>query len=130
MTAATTPKPCVLIVEDDESIGSALEYVVRHAGYDCILAAQGRDAQRLLAELHPALILLDIMLPDISGYEILDGLRQNAGLAATKVLMMTARGSASEQRRALEHGADGFVSKPFDLAVLRREIARLIGAAA
>ena len=130
MTATPASPPFVLVVEDDDSIATALEYVIRREGLGCVRATLGSEALGLIDRHHPDLILLDIMLPDLSGYDICDEVRRDAALAETKVLMMTARGSASEQRRAMEHGADGFVSKPFDLAVLRGEIARLLGRAA
>lgn len=131
MTAARAAQtPRLLIVEDDESIAMALEYVVRREGLRCTRAGRGAEALRLIEAETPDLILLDIMLPDMSGYDICDRMRRQEATAGVKVLMMTARGSATEQRRAMDHGADGFVSKPFDLTTLRAEISRLLGRAA
>lgn len=66
------------------------------------------------------------MLPEMSGYEICKDVRDDPALSDTRILMMTARGSALEQKRGLELGADGFISKPFDLSELRGEIRRLL----
>jgi DNA-binding response OmpR family regulator len=66
------------------------------------------------------------MLPDVSGFEICHRVRQDPTLAQVKILMMTARGSASERRKGLDLGADGFISKPFELNVLRAEVRRLL----
>lgn len=118
----------VLVVEDDDSIAIALEYVLAKAGHACTRVARGSQAIPAIRATPPDLILLDISLPEMSGYDICDGIRRDPTLAAIKVLMMTARGSATEQRRAIEHGADGFISKPFELSLLRAEIARLLGA--
>ena len=125
------PSPiAVLVVEDDDNIATALGYVLHKAGHPCTRVARGSEAMPAIHRLHPVLILLDISLPERSGYDICDDIRRDPALTATRILMMTARGSATEQRRALEHGADGFISKPFDLAFLRREITRLLPGAA
>jgi DNA-binding response OmpR family regulator len=67
------------------------------------------------------------MLPEVSGYEICEGIRIDPSLSDVKVLMMTARGSAIERRKGLALGADGFITKPFELKDLRDEVRRLLG---
>ena len=116
----------VLVVEDDDHIAAALEYVVHGAGMTSLRAATGDAALAMLADLRPDLILLDIMLPGVSGYQICSFVRRDPALRGVRILMMTARGSAQEQRRAISHGADGFISKPFDLGALRAEIGRVL----
>lgn len=116
----------VLVVEDDDNIATALEYVIRREGMACDRIASGGAALDHIRATRPALVLLDIMLPEVSGYDICAGIRTDPGLTETRVLMMTARGSAQEQKRALALGADGFISKPFDLGTLRGEVWRLI----
>ena len=76
----------------------------------------------------PDLILLDVMLPNVSGYEICQSIRQDDDLSGVKVLIMTARGTEIERRKGLAMGADGFITKPFELSVLRHEVARLLKA--
>jgi two-component system, OmpR family, phosphate regulon response regulator PhoB len=71
-------------------------------------------------------VLLDVMLPEVSGYEICQNVRMDPDLAAVKILMMTARGSAMERRKGLAMGADGFISKPFELKQLRAEVRRIL----
>jgi len=71
-------------------------------------------------------VLLDVMLPDVSGYQIVQDVRADPALNDVRVLMMTARGSAVERRKGLALGADGFIAKPFDLSELRNELARLL----
>ena len=123
--AAASPRR-VLVVEDDDHIAIALEYVVQGEGMTCDRAANGDEALAMLAHLRPDLILLDIMLPGASGYEICAFVRRDPALQAVRILMMTARGSAQEQRQAIGHGADGFISKPFDLGALRAEMGRIL----
>lgn len=126
--AADAPPRRVLVVEDDDNIATALHYVVSREGMACDRIASGGVALAHIRATRPDLVLLDIMLPEVSGYDICAGIRTDPGLSGMRVLMMTARGSAQEQRRALEHGADGFIAKPFDLGTLRGEVRRLLSA--
>lgn len=128
--AMTLAKPRILVVEDEDNIALALEFLMMREGYDHARVADGALALSRIRELHPDLVLLDIMLPGASGYEICQGVRLDPSLADVKILMMTARGSAIEKRKGLEIGADGFITKPFELKELRQEVRRLLGAAA
>jgi two-component system, OmpR family, phosphate regulon response regulator PhoB len=119
----------VLIVEDEDNIALALDYLMMREGYDHDRIANGSDAMPRIRATHPDLVLLDVMLPEVSGYEICQALRLDPDLASVKILMMTARGSAIEQRKGMALGADGFISKPFALAELRAEMRRLLGPA-
>jgi len=124
------PRRCVLIVEDDDNIATALEYVISREGLDQDRVGNGADAVRRIRDLRPDLVLLDVMLPEVSGYEICRTVRQDTSLGNVKILMMTARGSTTERRKGLALGADGFISKPFELNELRNEVRRLLGAGA
>ena len=119
-------EPLVLIVEDEDNIATALEYVVKREGYGHARVADGAEAMPFIRDRHPEVVLLDIMLPSVSGYEICQEIRLDPSLTDVKVLMMTARGSALEKRKAMALGADGFVTKPFDLGTLRGEIKRIM----
>lgn len=118
----------ILIVEDDDNIASALEYIVRREGFGHDRIADGAEAMARIRGTLPDLVLLDVMLPGRSGYDICRDLREDPRLCDIRVLMMTARGSPNERRRALDMGADGFVSKPFEISGLRAEVRRLLGA--
>jgi two-component system phosphate regulon response regulator PhoB len=118
--------PFVLIVEDEDNIAVALEYVVKREGYGHARIADGADVMPFIRSRHPEVVLLDIMLPSVSGYQICQEIRLDPTLSDVKVVMMTARGSALEKRKAMALGADGFVSKPFDLGTLRGEIKRIV----
>ena len=128
--AERPPRRCVLIVEDDDNIAPALEYVISREGLDQDRVGNGADAVRRIRDLRPDLVLLDVMLPEVSGYEICRTVRQDKSLGNVKILMMTARGSTTERRKGLALGADGFISKPFELNELRNEVRRLLGAGA
>jgi DNA-binding response OmpR family regulator len=123
-------KPRVLVVEDEDNIALALDYLMTHEGYEYDRVADGGHALDHIRRTHPDLVLLDVMLPQVSGYEICQGMRLDPSLAGIKILMMTARGSSIERKKGLALGADGFIAKPFELKELRQEVRRLLGAGA
>jgi two-component system, OmpR family, phosphate regulon response regulator PhoB len=116
----------VLVVEDEDNIATALEFLLLREGYGHDRVASGADALPRIRDTRPDLVLLDVMLPVVSGYDICAGIRTDPELSAVKVLMMTARGSAMERKRGIEFGADGFIAKPFELNDLRAEVRRLL----
>lgn len=124
--AMSDKKPRILVVEDEDNIALALEFLMTREGYDHARIADGALALSGIRDMHPDLVLLDIMLPGASGYEICAGVRRDPSLNDVKILMMTARGSAIEKRKGLEIGADGFITKPFELRDLRAEVRRLL----
>lgn len=127
MTVAPPPPAArILVVEDEDNIATALEFLITREGYGHDRVASGADALPRIRDTHPNLVLLDVMLPEVSGYEICERIRTDPGLADVKVLMMTARGSVIERRRGVELGADGFITKPFELKDLRDEVRRLL----
>jgi len=116
----------ILVVEDEDNIAIALDYLLSREGYAHDRIATGRGAVERIRATRPDLVLLDVMLPEVSGYEICQAVRLDADLSAVKILMMTARGSAIERRKGLALGADGFITKPFELKELRDEVRRLL----
>ena len=118
----------ILVVEDEDNIATALEFLILREGYRHDRVASGADAMPRIRTTHPNLVLLDVMLPEVSGYEICEGIRMDPTLSKVKVLMMTARGSAIERTKGLALGADGFIAKPFELSDLRSELRRLLSA--
>jgi DNA-binding response OmpR family regulator len=116
----------VLIVEDEDNIAIALDYLMSREGYDHDRIANGAEAIGAIRRTHPDRVLLDVMLPEVSGYEICQEVRADDSLRDVKILMMTARGSALERRKGLALGADGFIAKPFELKELREEVQRLL----
>jgi len=116
----------ILVVEDEDNIAVALDYLMSREGYEQRRTATGAGAVDLIREMHPDLVLLDVMLPEVSGYEICQSVRMDPALNDVKILMMTARGSAMERRKGMAMGADGFISKPFELKALRSEVRRIL----
>ncbi len=120
------PSARVLVVEDEDNIAIALEFLITREGYGHDRVASGAEALPRIRDTRPDLVLLDVMLPEVSGYDICAGIRTDPALSRVKVLMMTARGSALERARGMERGADGFISKPFEVQDLRAEVRRLL----
>lgn len=116
----------ILVVEDEDNIAIALDYLLGRDGHQHSRMASGAGAVQTIREECPDLVLLDVMLPDVSGYQIVQDVRADPDLANVRVLLMTARGSVVERRKGLALGADGFIAKPFELAELRAEMTRLL----
>ncbi|MDR0810520.1 MAG: response regulator [Gemmobacter sp.] len=127
MTAAARP-PRVLIVEDEDNIALALEYLLGREGHEHDRIANGAEALPHIRATRPDLVLLDVMLPEVSGYDICRAIRRDPRLAGVRILLMTARGSALERQKGMEFGADGFIAKPFELKELRQEMHRVLAA--
>ncbi|TCO71745.1 response regulator transcription factor [Rhodovulum euryhalinum] len=117
----------VLLAEDEDGIAIALEYLISREGYDTRRVADGKSALLALETAPPDLVVLDVMLPERSGYEICQIIRRTEGLKGVKVLMMTARGGEVERRKGLALGADAFLTKPFATADLTAQIRALLG---
>ncbi|WP_191013464.1 response regulator transcription factor [Treponema zioleckii] len=115
----------ILIVEDDEGICDFVDLELRHEGFDTVIAKTGREGLEKFESENPDMILLDVMLPEINGLEVLRRIRKNSSVP---VILETARGETLDKINGLNSGADDYISKPFDIeellarmnAVLRR----------
>lgn len=103
----------ILVVEDDPSIQTLLHYVLQHAGFAVEMAASAEEAAELLKQSLPDLLLLDWMLPGLSGEYFVKRLRQDARTRHLPVILLTARSSVEDKELAFNNGADDFVVKPF-----------------
>lgn len=122
-----TDIPVVLIAEDEETIAESLAMVVEEAGYIAVVALDGRQALMLARSRRPQLILTDLMMPYMSGSDLIASVRQDAaasGETAPYIALIT----AASRARAEEAGADVVVSKPFDIDKIEKLLNRLLGA--
>ncbi len=103
----------ILIVEDEADLVQSLEYNLQQQGYDTRVALDGQSALEALDEKRPALVVLDLMLPDMSGLEVCRWIRNEETMRATPVLILTARGEEIDRITGFEAGADDYVVKPF-----------------
>lgn len=113
MSAAAASPARVLIVEDDPSIVQSLEFLLRAEGYDTRCEMRGDTALAAVQEFHPNLLVLDVMLPAIDGFEVCLRLRADPATRPIRVLMLTARGRDQEIARGRAAGADDYLTKPF-----------------
>jgi two-component system, OmpR family, catabolic regulation response regulator CreB len=106
-------KPRILIVEDEPGIADTLQYALRTDGFEPLWCATGEEALRCVTEQTPALVILDVGLPDIMGFEVFKRLRAMPGCADLPVVFLTARSDEIDRVVGLELGADDYVAKPF-----------------
>ncbi|MEM7728913.1 MAG: phosphate regulon transcriptional regulator PhoB [Pseudomonadota bacterium] len=111
-------KPYVLIVEDEDALATLLEYNFGKEGYETTLAMDGEEALLQAAERTPDLIILDWMLPKLSGVEVCRRLRRRKETSKTPVIMLTARGDETDRITGLDFGADDYMIKPFSMPEL------------
>jgi len=114
----------ILVVDDEPEIAALVAYHLARAGYQVSTAGTGPDAVRMAREQRPVLVVLDLMLPGISGYDVLETLRRDAATSDVAVLMLTARRDEEDRVRGLALGADDYVTKPFS----PRELVLRVGA--
>ena len=105
----------ILIVEDEAGLRQGLDINLRHENYETVTAADGEEAIRLFHSEQPDLVLLDLMLPKKSGFEVLDHIRK---ISKSPVILLTARGQETDKVRGLRSGADDYVTKPFGVQEL------------
>ena len=116
----------ILVIEDEQDIQTLLEYNLSQAGFEVIQSENGEEGLWLAIERRPDLILLDWMLPLLSGIEVLRQLRNRADTRDVPVMMMTARGEEGDRLRGLDGGADDYVTKPFSPAELLARVRAII----
>lgn len=122
--------PHILIVEDEEPLALLLRYNLEAEGYQVTHAPRGDDAELILQENTPDLVLLDWMLPGVSGIELCRRLRMRPDTQALPIIMLTARGDEAERVRGLATGADDYVVKPFSVPELVARVRALLRRAA
>jgi len=103
----------ILIADDNENIRDALTYLLEDEGYELLLAKDGADTLRKVREKKPDILFLDIMMPEINGYDVCRTIKNDPDLKSIYVIMLTAKGQVAEQERGKEVGADEYIVKPF-----------------
>ena len=119
----------VLIAEDEPSILESLDFILKRAGWSIASVTDGEAALAALKRLKPRVLVLDVMLPKRSGFEVLKQIRADELTRDLPVLILTAKGQAQDRRTAEELGADGFVTKPYPNADVVGAVRRLLGEA-
>jgi two-component system phosphate regulon response regulator PhoB len=126
MEPASSTTPRILVVEDEAALSLLLTYNLESEGYAVARAERGDDAEVMLAEMAPDLVILDWMLPGVSGFELCRRMRARDATRDLPVIMLTARGEESERVRGLSIGADDYVVKPFSVPELMARVRSLL----
>lgn len=108
-------KVTILVVDDEPNIRSALEYNLKHDGFTVYLAENGLDGLRMARKKKPDLILLDWMMPEMDGIQVIDELKKHTETKKIPVFMLTAKGTISDVEQGYDVGADVYITKPFDM---------------
>lgn len=116
----------VLVVDDEPNIVLSLEFLMQQAGFEVTTAYDGESALALVNENPPDLVLLDISLPGISGFEVLEQLRSQAAFKRLPIVMLTAHGREVEREKGLALGADDYITKPFSTRELVEKVKALL----
>jgi DNA-binding response OmpR family regulator len=117
----------ILVADDDDDILFLVTTRLKRDGHEVVQARRGDEALRLAREVKPALAVLDVGMPGLDGLEVLEAIRADESLAATKVLLLTAKAQESDVRRGYDSGADAYVKKPFSPSELAERVRELLG---
>lgn len=115
----------VLIAEDEPHIVESLSFVLQRSGYQVSSVLDGESAMALLRTDPPDMVILDVMLPKLNGFEVLKRLKADPALRSIPVIILTAKGQTQDRRMAEEIGVDGFMTKPFSNREIVDEVRRL-----
>jgi DNA-binding response OmpR family regulator len=120
-------RPLILIADDDPDILGLISLRLRRAGYEVVEARNGEEAVQVALELHPDLIILDVMMPRVDGYEATRRLRKHEETRRTPIILLTARVQEVDLARGFEVGADDYVRKPFSPQELGDRVQAALG---
>lgn len=119
----------VLIADDEVNIVISLEFLMKREGFQVSLAKDGEEAVAKIREERPDLVLLDVMMPCKTGFEVCQEVRADPAIQGTKILMLTAKGRDTEMAKGIALGADAYMTKPFSTKDLVAEVKSLLGIA-
>jgi diguanylate cyclase (GGDEF)-like protein len=119
----------ILVVDDDPDVARFVEVTLQRAGFEIHLASDGEEALHKVAEVDPDLVVLDVMMPKIDGFGVAHHIRRSARRAGVGIIMLTARGHPEDEVRGLALGADDYIVKPFDPALLVARVRTALGRA-
>ena len=118
--------PRILIADDEPNIVTSLEFLMRGRDYEVLVARDGEEALRLAESFRPDLVLLDVMMPLRSGFEVCQKIRENRALRNVKIIILTAKGRDVEKDRGLDLGANAYITKPFSTKELMNTVRGLL----
>lgn len=120
----------ILIADDEPNILLSLEFLMQREGFQVLVARDGQQALDAILQQRPDLVLLDVMMPKKSGFDVLQAVREHDELAGLRILMLTAKGRDTDMAKGLALGADDYMTKPFSTRELVDKVRALLGASA
>jgi len=119
-------KPTILICDDEPHIRESIRYTVNKAGFDHLFASDGIASYAMACENKPDMVILDVGMPGMTGYEVCEKLRELPEMKEVKILILTAFGQEKDKQHAAEVGANDFLTKPFSPSLLKEKIIDLL----
>jgi DNA-binding response OmpR family regulator len=116
----------ILIVDDEQNIVISLEFLMKREGYQVSIANDGEEAVARIRAEQPDLVLLDVMMPKKSGFEVCQDIKSDPALKAVRILMLTAKGRDTEVAKGLAMGADAYMTKPFSTKELVEKVRSML----
>jgi len=116
----------ILIVDDEAYIVTSLEYVMQSAGFEVAVAYDGEEALQKVAETVPALVILDLMMPKLDGFEVCEKIRENPLWKDIRIIILTAKGRDIERKKGMSLGADDYMTKPFSTRDILNRVKELL----
>jgi len=117
----------ILIVDDEPNILLSLEFLMTKQGFKVFVARDGKEALKTIDEELPNIIILDIMMPEVDGYEVCQYIKSKEALANSKIVFLSAKSKDSDIKKGYDLGADLYITKPFSTRSLVREVKQLCG---
>lgn len=118
----------ILIVDDEPNIAISVDFLMRREGFEVLVAHDGEEGLARIRTDRPDLVVLDVMMPKLDGFEVCRAVRADPDLAGGRILMLTAKGRAAEIEKGLKLGADAYIPKPFATRELVAKVKELLGA--
>ncbi len=120
----------LLVADDEPNIVISLEYLMKREGYQVLVATDGNQALETIQREKPALVLLDVMMPGKTGFEVCQAVRADPALEGVRILMLTAKGRDTDVSKGLALGANAYMTKPFSTRDLVQKVAEMLEGAA
>ena len=116
----------ILIVDDEPNIVISLEFLLKREGHEVQVARDGEAGLAMIRETRPDLVVLDVMMPKLDGFAVLEAVRADPATGDVRILMLTAKGREAEQKKGLSLGADAYLPKPFSTRELVAKVQELL----
>ena len=126
MSTPANDRPRVVVAEDNDDLLRLVERRLGRRGYEILVARNGREALEMVRSQRPDVVVLDWVMPEMQGHHVCEAIKQDGELATIPVLMLTARASDADIAGAFEHGADDYLTKPFDVEELDLRLRQLL----